>query len=308
MKPSLFHGFLVLDKPDGITSRDAVNRAQGWFPRGTRIGHTGTLDPLATGVLVLAVGQATRLTEYVQEMGKTYKTTICLGATSDSDDADGNITPRNVSSPPTREQIEEAAKGFIGKIAQVPPAYSAAKLSGRRAYELARRGEEVSLSPRTVSISGIVVDSYTYPHLELTVHCGKGAYIRSLARDLGERIGCGGYVEELRRTRVGPFRVEEALSLDADTTTARSRLLPMAMAVCGLPNITLDDRAIQRLQRGGTWLRNDPPLRGISIETGGPLAVFNQEGRLILIAHYDLRTVVLRPDKVLEQSRQAASG
>ncbi len=292
MTTLLFHGWLVLDKPGGITSRDAVNRAQGWFPRGTRIGHTGTLDPLATGVLVLAIGQATRLTEYVQGMGKTYRTVIYLGATSDSDDADGTITPRHVASPPDGTQIEEAIGGFIGEISQVPPAYSAAKLSGRRAYDLARRGEGVTLAPRSIRISQIVIESYVYPRLELTVRCGKGTYIRSLARDLGEKLGCGGYVEVLRRTQVGPFRVEEGISLDADTKTARSRLLPLAVGVSELPKITLDDRAVERLQHGGTWpVQDSPPV--------GELAVFDRAERLALIARFDPATGLLRPDKVL---------
>src|SRR5688572_19173855 len=202
MRPS-FDGLLVLDKPAGLTSREGVDRALRWFPRGTRVGHTGTLDPLATGVLVLCVGVATRLTEYVQAMGKTYFTTVRLGARSDTDDADGTVTPVEGARPPGREELERCLGGFVGEIEQVPPAYSAAKVSGARAYDLARRGREVSLAARRVRVDGIDLLRYDYPEADLEVRCGKGTYVRSLARDLGERLGCGGLVQVLRRTRVG---------------------------------------------------------------------------------------------------------
>src|SRR5262245_48640995 len=148
MRPSPFHGLLVLDKPGGMTSRDVVDRALRWFPRGTRIGHTGTLDPLATGVLVLCIGVATRLTEYVQAMRKTYRAGLRLGARSDTDDADGIITAVAGVPAPSRATVEERLRAFLGAIDQVPPVFSAAKVTGRRAYDLARRGEAVSLQAR----------------------------------------------------------------------------------------------------------------------------------------------------------------
>src|SRR5262249_2168360 len=176
MKTVAFHGVLVLDKPGGITSRAAVDRAQRWFPPGTRLGHTGTLDPLATGVLALCVGVATRLTEYGQRMNKPSRTGLLLGAQSDTDDADGTITPVAEAQAPQRAVVERALAGFIGEIEQVPPAYSAAKVTGRRAYDLARQGEEVVLQPRRVRIYGIDLLAYDYPRLELEVRCGKGTY------------------------------------------------------------------------------------------------------------------------------------
>ena len=142
------HGLLVVDKPAGITSRDVVDRAQGWFPRGSRIGHTGTLDPLATGVLVLCIGNATRLAEYVQRMPKTYRAGIVLGGRSDTDDADGTIRAAPPDSPPTLEQIRAELRLFEGTIAQVPPAFSAAKVTGRRAYALGTAGRQTSSSRR----------------------------------------------------------------------------------------------------------------------------------------------------------------
>jgi tRNA pseudouridine55 synthase len=141
-------GLLVLDKPGGITSRAAVDRALRWFPRRTRMGHTGTLDPLATGVLVLCLGNATRLVEYVQRMGKTYRSIFRLGARSDTDDADGAVADVAAAVDPGRPAVLDALVGFLGAVAQTPPAYSAAKVTGRRAYDLARRGEEVSLESR----------------------------------------------------------------------------------------------------------------------------------------------------------------
>src|SRR5262249_9674427 len=177
-------GLLVLDKPAGITSRSAVDRALRWFPRRTRLGHAGTLDPLATGVLVLCLGGATRLAEYVQRMGKTYTSTFVLGATSDTDDADGTVTPVPGAADPGRGAVAAALAGLVGTLEQVPPAFSAAKVTGRRAYDLARRGEEVPLRPRPVEVYGIDVLRYEYPFLDVEVRCGKGTYIRALARDL----------------------------------------------------------------------------------------------------------------------------
>jgi tRNA pseudouridine55 synthase len=250
MATSLFHGLLVLDKPVGLSSRAAVDRAWNWFPRGTRIGHTGTLDPLATGVLVLTVGSATRLSVYVQRMDKTYRTTIHLGATSDSDDAEGTITPMPVRRSPDRTDVERLVQEFVGEIEQVPPTFSAIKVAGRRAYNLARRGQEVTLKPRRIRIDCIDVLSYDYPRLDIEVHCGEGTYIRALARDIGERLGCGGYVETLRRTRVGPFRVQDAVKLECDATTVVNRLLPLAAAVSELPKISLESAEAARFRNG----------------------------------------------------------
>ncbi len=259
---NVLHGLLVLDKPSGITSRAAVDRAQSWFPRGARIGHTGTLDPLASGVLVLCIGVATRLTEYVQRMPKVYRATITLGATSDTDDADGTITPfsplplgagpgvRASDVVPSRVDVDQALATFIGTISQVPPAFSAAKVTGRRAYALARKGESVDLAPRPVTIHRIDVTCFAYPALEIMVHCGKGTYIRSLARDLGQRLGCGGYISELRRLEVGPFNEADAIALDAAADAARGRLLPAWRAVQAEPPVVLSDVETAKLSQG----------------------------------------------------------
>jgi tRNA pseudouridine55 synthase len=293
MKHSPCHGFLVIDKPGGLTSRDVVDRAQRWFPRGTRLGHTGTLDPLATGVLALAVGVGTRLTELVQQMDKTYDAGLFLGARSDTDDADGTITPVEVAAPPERAALARALEAFVGEIEQVPPAYSAAKVTGRRAYDLARRGQEVLLQPRRVRVYGIDLLTYDYPRLEIRVRCGKGTYIRSIARDLGGRVGSGALIERLRRTRVGPFRVEDALSLDADSATVRARLLPLAAAAADLPQLTVDAASVERLRRG-QMISLEEPL------TEPEVAILDGAGTLVAIATADGESRLVRPVKVLQ--------
>jgi tRNA pseudouridine55 synthase len=245
-----YHGLIVLDKPSGITSRAAVDHAQKWLPRGTRIGHTGTLDPLASGVLVLCIGNATRLAEYVQDMSKVYRAGIVLGATSDSDDADGTITATAAAPIPDHAQIAQALASFVGTIAQTPPAYSAAKVNGRRAYKLARNGQEVELQPRKVTIYGIDIESHAHPHLQIVVRCGKGTYIRALARDLGQTLGCGGYIASLRRLQVGSFRTEEALSLDTAAATALRRLLPAWRAVQDQPPLRMSVEQLAMLRQG----------------------------------------------------------
>jgi tRNA pseudouridine55 synthase len=289
------HGLLVLDKPAGITSRDAVNRAQNWFPRGTKLGHTGTLDPLATGVLVLCVGSATRLAEYVQDLPKTYETTLRLGACSDTDDADGTITPVHSVVPPTAEAICSTLDSFLGQIKQVPPAYSAAKTSGRRAYERARRGEKVTLTPRLVRVDRIEVLGYDFPELRLRIVCGKGTYVRSIARDLGEKLACGGYVEALRRLRVGPFSTGEAVPIDADAPGARARMLPVATAVVHLPRVFVDKASLERL-RSGSPIRVPADLAGVAC--GAEVAAFDAAGDLVALTARD-ETHQLRPVKVL---------
>ena len=290
-----YHGLLVLDKPLGVTSRDAVDRAQRWFPRGTRLGHTGTLDPLATGVLVLTVGHATRLTEYVQALRKTYVADVVLGARSATDDAEGPVTPVPVHHPPTRADLDAALPAFVGAILQVPPAYSAAKVTGRRAYDLARRGEAVDLAPRTVRIDRIVVLKYTYPNLRLEVRCGKGTYIRSLARDLGDRLGCGAYLTGLRRTCVGPFTPADAVPLGADADTARASLLPLTAAVAELPRVTLPPEAAARLRRG----QRVPLAEAVAPVTGpgAEVAVMDVDGKLVAVAA-ERSGQVLKPVKV----------
>lgn len=286
------HGLLVFDKPAGMTSRAAVDRVQRCLPRRTRIGHTGTLDPLATGILVICVGAATRLGEYVQRMRKTYRTRLQLGARSDTDDAEGTIVPVADATAPDAAKVAACVADFIGTIEQVPPAFSAAKVTGRRAYDLARRGEGVALRPRSIVIYAIEVMRYEYPELDLEVQCGKGTYIRSLARDLGERLGCGSLVQTLRRTCVGPFAVEGALALESLAETVRSQLVRMELAVTELPRLVLAESELKRLCQGKSVALAEMPRQGEA-------AVFNAANRLIAVAAIDPIGRLLHPRKVL---------
>ncbi len=282
MNPS---GLLVVDKPTGLTSRVAVDRAAKWFPRKTKIGHAGTLDPLATGVLVLGIGTATRLIDYVQAMPKSYRTRIVLGATSDTDDADGTMTSTG-SEPVVESAIRAKLPNFLGEIDQTPPNYSAAHVDGQRAYTLARKGAEVSLSPRRVRIDRIEFLKFAWPNLELDVFCGKGTYIRSIARDLGAALGVGGYVAELRRLSIGPFTASDAVRLDAAADEARSKLLSPLAALDGLPQVRVSADDARRLRTG----------QPILTDGDGELAVLDEAGQLVAVGR--IREGRLWPEKV----------
>ncbi len=246
------NGLLVIDKPAGMTSRDAVNYVERTLPRGTKVGHTGTLDPLATGVLVVCVGQATRLADDVQAMGKGYAATVRLGATSSSDDADGDVTEVADAHAPTRAEVEAACARLVGVVEQLPPQVSALKIDGRRAHDLARKGVAVPVQPRTVHVKSIAVTDYDWPRVELAVECGKGTYVRSIARDLGASLGCGGYVTALRRTHVGPFAVGQGVGVDASLATLTASLRPMADGVRELPAVRVSEGEAKALFQGQT--------------------------------------------------------
>jgi tRNA pseudouridine55 synthase len=208
------NGVINLDKPAGMTSAAAVGRVKHLLPRGTRIGHAGTLDPFATGVLLLLIGSATKASQSLMDQPKTYEATIRLGATTASDDPESEEIIIPDAREPTLDQIRAAAKFFVGTIPQVPPRFSAMKIGGRRAYALARRDQPVELRPRDVRIDAIDLLAWDWPLLKLRIECGRGTYIRALARDLGERLGVGGYLTQLRRTRIGRFGVERSVGLD----------------------------------------------------------------------------------------------
>jgi tRNA pseudouridine55 synthase len=268
------NGLLVIDKPGGMTSRDVVNRVQKWFPRKTKIGHTGTLDPLATGVLVVCIGAATRLADYVQAMSKSYISRFRLGATSTTDDVDGEVAVHTASTFPTHAEIEESLASFVGTIEQVPPAFSALKVSGQRAHELARKGSDVPLAARPVRIDAIRLIAYEWPYLDVEVDCGKGTYIRSIARDFGAKLGCGGMVQTLRRTRIGTFKAEQGIGLDVEPEIIK--LLPLTAAIRDLPQLTIDSETERRF-RCGQSIQN---LAGIS-DMKKEIALTNHSGELV---------------------------
>jgi tRNA pseudouridine55 synthase len=288
------NSLLVIDKPGGMTSRDAVNRVQRWFPRRTKIGHTGTLDPLATGVLVVCVGAATRLADYVQAMGKSYTSRFRLGATSTTDDADGVVNETGAA-PVPREAVDAALVHFIGVIEQTPPAFSAMKVDGRRAHALARSGAEVKLAARPVRIDAIRVTGYVWPWLDVEVDCGKGTYIRSIARDLGAALGVGGMVQTLRRTRVGPFTAEKGVGVDTPPSDLAARLLPMVVALGETPCVALGTDELRRF-RMGQAVRFTPASRGREPPDAGAVGVLDEAGELVGLG--DVKRDVVRPETV----------
>jgi tRNA pseudouridine55 synthase len=210
----MFSGFLSIDKPAGITSHTVVSRVRHWTGV-KRVGHAGTLDPFATGVLVVAVGREnTKQLSLVVDQDKEYLATVMLGATSSTDDPEGIVEVRTVKDIPTLQHIEEILPKFIGQIWQTPPIYSAIKVQGMPAHRRVRKGQDVQLAARQVLIHAVELVEYSWPLLKLRVHCGKGVYIRALARDIGELLQTGAYVTALDRTRVGAYTKQESLSLE----------------------------------------------------------------------------------------------
>jgi len=244
-------GLLNIHKPLGWNSRDVVNRVTHRVSP-SRVGHAGTLDPLAEGILVLCIGPATRLIRYVQQMPKSYHATFQLGCTSPSDDLETEVVELPSPRIPSRADIEATLPRFTGTIQQVPPAYSAINLSGKRAYELSRRGATVTVAPREVAVHHLSVASYEYPRLELDIQCGSGTYIRSLGRDIAQALGTGAVMTVLTRTAVGHFTLERAVSAEKLTSAEllRQHLLPPLEAVRGLPQIRLSDVAVEELRHG----------------------------------------------------------
>jgi tRNA pseudouridine55 synthase len=207
-------GVINLDKPAGLTSARLVDRVKRLLPRGTKIGHAGTLDPFATGVLLLLVGKATKSCEMLMGARKGYEAVVKLGARTATDDLEAPEEPVEGYAIPTQEQVRVAVASQVGAIEQRPPAFSAMKVGGQRAYKLARQGEAVELKPRTVQVYSIDVLAYDWPTVRLRVECGRGTYIRAIARDLGEALDTGGYLTELRRTFVGAFHVDDSVTLE----------------------------------------------------------------------------------------------
>jgi tRNA pseudouridine55 synthase len=293
----LMNGLLVLDKPSGITSRRAVDCVARIAGRGVRVGHAGTLDPLATGVLVVALGSATRLIEYVQRLGKTYRTSITLGATSDTDDADGTITPLADATDPGEDALRVAASRLVGEVLQVPPLHSAVHVDGRRAYSVARAGETPELKPRPVRIDRIEITRYEWPRAELEVTCGSGTYIRSIARDLGQSLGVGAYVETLSRTRIGRFILEEAVPLAQIEAEGRlPPLRPALEALSDLPTAHLTEEQVQLIRQGRSL--DAKRIRLDSSASGLEWVLLDTEGGLVGLGSLDEASGSLRPRKV----------
>jgi tRNA pseudouridine55 synthase len=277
-------GFLVIDKPQGCTSHDVVaklRRALGPPRSAPRVGHAGTLDPLATGVLVVCLGAATRLSEWATADEKRYFAEVRLGVETDSFDADGAVVAeRPVAVTP--EQVEAALAGLRGTIEQVPPSHSAIKVGGRKLYELARRGRAVEVPSRTVTVHELRLLELDPPRLRLEVRCSKGTYVRSLAHDLGRRLGCGAHLSGLRRTASGGFTLAQAHRLEDAVAALRAGrgaelTLPLESAILDFVRIDLDDAAAARLRRG-------QPIEGRPADGGAGLGrAHGPDGRLVAV-------------------------
>ncbi len=254
MKPDR-SGVLVVDKEGGVTSFQVVSRLKRALGA-RKIGHGGTLDPAATGVLPILLGEATKLSPYLMDHDKEYVTTIRLGVSTDTQDLTGAVLGTAPVPPLSRADIERACASLTGVIAQVPPMYSAVHHEGRRLYELARAGREVERAARAIVVRSITVEAIALPRLTLRIVCGKGTYVRSLAADLGAKLGVGGAVERLIRTRVGPFRLEDAvpwpLAQEGHAATLWDWVLPPDAALAGYPEVALDEAATDALLHGRT--------------------------------------------------------
>ncbi len=298
-KGNPIHGWLILDKPQGMTSTQAVAVIKQLYDA-QKAGHAGTLDPLATGILPIALGEATKTCSFAVEGEKAYRFTVRWGAETNTDDAEGEVTQTS-DQRPTLEDIEAILPRFTGEISQVPPTYSAIKINGERAYDLAREGEQPVLEPRPVLIEELRI--VEYPDERTTVFeavCGKGTYVRALARDMGRALGCYGHVIALRRTQVGPFDEEvavpldelrDASNLDAAMDFLTVKLLPVEAVLDDLQRISLSSADASRVRRGqGVLIRGrDAPI------LNGP-AYAMSKGQLIAIG--ELAKGEFRPTRV----------
>lgn len=294
-------GFLRIDKPQGVTSHDVVShvrRALGV----RRVGHAGTLDPFASGLLLVCVGGATRLMEYIHSLDKVYEAEAQLGVMTDTDDLEGSVVgTQDTWRTLDIEQVTQALQGRTGSVLQLPPAYSAKKIGGEPAHRRLRRGESVELAPSRVEIHDVKLLSMDLPQIRFRIRCGTGTYIRAFARDVGEDLGCGAHLTELRRTRIGPHRVDDALSLDA---VAPDRLLPPEQVVSHLPSAGIAMDVVRRLRHGQRVAMPQPP----NAAPNEPLALLASpqdgevplaEGLSSLVGVGCWRDGVLHPMKIL---------
>ena len=294
--PEPISGILNTDKPAGLTSHDvvaAVRRITGE----KRVGHAGTLDPMATGVLLICLGQATRVMEYLMDSPKRYRAGIVLGIATDTYDAEGDVTHRTPNVAFARAQIEETLSSFVGRIEQLPPLYSAIKHQGVPLYKLARRGVFVERKPRLVDIYDIKLIDWSWPSLTIEVECSKGTYIRSLAHDLGEKLGCGAHLRELVRLASGRFTLEDALTLEefAESFSQgrwRDLLHPIDEALLGFDAMVVDRDAEYKIRHG-------QEIEGKELVVSTALCrAYSPVGDLIGLLERDPRTGLWQPRKV----------
>ena len=296
-------GLVVVDKPAGWTSHDVVARLRKVYGL-RRVGHAGTLDPDATGVLLVGLGRATRLLRFLTETGKVYRGEVAFGVATDTLDAAGTETARGAMPALTADDLGAVVPRFLGMIDQVPPMVSAIKVEGRRLHERARAGEVVERAPRTVRIDRIEIEAFTpgeFPRAQVLVECGSGTYIRSLAADLGEAVGGSAHLAWLRRLRVGPFPVEEARTLEEIAQDPAKVVLPLAEAVRHLPRVDVDGETARGVAHGAVF-----PVTALGGDESGPFAVVGPDGGLLAL--YQKGRAAARPLVVLAGAGTGAGG
>jgi len=298
-------GVLVVDKPTGLTSHDVVQVIR----RGTgirRAGHTGTLDPRASGVLVVLIGPAVRLSEYVSASDKRYQATIRLGSSTETYDSEGQVTRHSAIEHITEEDFESILEKFVGEIEQVPPPYSAVKVKGRKAYERARKGEDVQLEPRKINVFSLDLLEWAPPEAVLDVYCSSGTYVRSLANDLGEELGVGAHLVGLRRTKSGNFTLRDAVLLsqlqEAFTIGEWYKyLIPAAEALSDWPKRVLTGDEVDLVRHGHRIPVNREPEEVETVEDG-LIRALTQQGDLVALLQYEKEDQEWQPKKVFFQS------
>jgi tRNA pseudouridine55 synthase len=291
----LHDGLVVVDKPEAHTSHDVVARMRKIYGQ-RRVGHAGTLDPDATGVLLVGLGRATRLLRYLQEAGKSYRARVVFGVATDTLDASGAVLERS-EMPLEQAQVERAARAFVGDIEQIPPMVSAIKIEGRKLYELARKGESIERAPRAVRIGALVVEEFVggaYPEATIRVDCSSGTYVRTLVADLGTALGGCAHLGRLRRLRVGTFGVEEARTIEEIAADPGAALLSPADAVRDLTPVTVTGEQARAVAHGATFAA--PSLLGTD-DRPGPFAIVDD--RRVLLAVYERRGGGVKPAVVL---------
>jgi tRNA pseudouridine55 synthase len=294
-------GILNVNKPAGPTSFDIVSTIR----RGTgekRVGHGGTLDPMASGVLVVLLGQASRVSEYLLDLPKTYLARLRLGEATTTYDAEGEVTSRD-ETPVAHEQLEGLLPAYVGQVMQVPPVFSALKVDGQRAYARARRGDEVTLPPRPVRIYRIEIKAFEYPEAEIEVECGRGTYIRSLAHDLGEALGCGAHLSGLVRTRVGPFWIERAVEIAdlerrLEDGSWQELLDPVDVALLTLPQVTASIEEERDLRHGQAVTLDDAGYALAHPADGTEVRGYAEDGSFIGILRFETVTKMWKPRKI----------
>ncbi len=291
----MIDGILNINKPTGMTSHDVVAKVRKLLKQ-KHVGHAGTLDPAASGVLPICVGQGTRVAEYLSESGKAYTADMLFGVVTDTYDAEGSVVRTASTENLTLEQIEHVLPGFLGPQMQMPPRYSAIKLQGQPAYKRMRAGEEVTLEPRPIVLTQLAILVWQPPKLTLAIECSKGTYIRSLAYDLGERLGCGAHLVGLIRTRSGPFSLTDSITLDQlaeaiENGTVEQHLHSADSVLQHYPAILLDDVTTERVLHGNAFQYDIEAKAGLA-------RVYDENGRFLAIAEWDAEREVWQPTKV----------